>query len=154
MNGGQTSLETIVVYGWAILILLLVVSILWYYGVFDPSRYLVETRFCPSTFKIIESPILITDRAAGTGTLSLLLVNVAGQKLVIGNITLGGDIAGSRQFAEEVKAGDSLAVSVPVSSGLNGESGTRLSIIARVAYVNQLGGLAGSVACRIESRTP
>jgi len=36
---GQTALEYLITYGWAILVILVVLAVLWYYGVFNPSKW-------------------------------------------------------------------------------------------------------------------
>ena len=36
---GQTALEYLIVYGWAILVILVVLAVLWYYGVFDINKW-------------------------------------------------------------------------------------------------------------------
>lgn len=40
MQKGQSTLEYLITYGWAILILVVVASILWYLGIFNPSRWI------------------------------------------------------------------------------------------------------------------
>lgn len=37
---GQTAVEYLMVYGWAILIILIVAGVLWYFGVFAPNKFL------------------------------------------------------------------------------------------------------------------
>ena len=39
MKKGQSALEYLVTYGWAILAIVIVAAILWYFGVFNPSRF-------------------------------------------------------------------------------------------------------------------
>jgi len=36
---GQTALEYLITYGWAILVILVVLAVLWYYGVFNPVKW-------------------------------------------------------------------------------------------------------------------
>ena len=39
MKKGQSTLEYLITYGWAILIIVVIAAILWYFGVFNPSRW-------------------------------------------------------------------------------------------------------------------
>jgi len=36
---GQTALEYLITYGWAIIVILVVLAVLWYYGIFTPSKW-------------------------------------------------------------------------------------------------------------------
>ena len=36
---GQTALEYLITYGWAILVILVVLAVLWYYGIFTPAKW-------------------------------------------------------------------------------------------------------------------
>ena len=42
MKKGHTALEYLITYGWAILVILVVLAVLWYYGIFDPSKWAGE----------------------------------------------------------------------------------------------------------------
>jgi len=42
---GQTALEYLITYGWAILVILVVLAVLWYYGVFNPNKW---EKQCPT----------------------------------------------------------------------------------------------------------
>lgn len=39
MKKGQSTLEYLITYGWAILIIVTIAAVLWYFGVFNPSRW-------------------------------------------------------------------------------------------------------------------
>ena len=39
MKRGQSALEYLVTYGWAILAIVIVAAVLWYFGIFNPSKW-------------------------------------------------------------------------------------------------------------------
>jgi hypothetical protein len=41
---GQSTLEYLVTYGWAVLVILVVLAVLWYYGIFDGAKW--KTDHC------------------------------------------------------------------------------------------------------------
>jgi len=41
---GQTAIEYLKIYGWAILIILIVVGVLAYYSIFDPNAFLEQNK--------------------------------------------------------------------------------------------------------------
>lgn len=154
---GQTALEYVATQAWAIFLILSVAAILWYYGVFDPARYAAEVRLCPSNLKIIQSPLSVTDPATGTGTLSLLVANVAGHGIFIDNVTLTGDASGSLgSGGGSLKAGDSTTLVINVS-GLVGQTGTRISVDAHISFTHltsRLANVSDSVACTLKLKMP
>lgn len=40
---GQSALDYLVTYGWSILVILVVLAVLWYYGIFDPDKWTTVT---------------------------------------------------------------------------------------------------------------
>ena len=57
MKKGQSTLEYLITYGWAILIIVVIAAILWYFGVFNPSRWAGKqatgfTRFVVDDFTV------------------------------------------------------------------------------------------------------
>lgn len=71
-SGGQVTLEFLMTYGWAILIIMVVIAILFYLGVFTPTQYAPSTCQLPTglscfAYKISGSGILTLDLAQATG---------------------------------------------------------------------------------------
>lgn len=43
MRKGQSALEYLVTYGWAILAIVIIAAVLWYFGIFNPSKWTSST---------------------------------------------------------------------------------------------------------------
>lgn len=82
MRKGQSALEYLVTYGWAILAIVIVAAILWYFGVFNPSRF-TSSHQCGgfSDFQCLDYNVSVT-----SGNASIILGNKLGTTL---NITTG-----------------------------------------------------------------
>ena len=105
---GQTALEYLITYGWAILVILVVLAVLWYYGVFSPGKWAGESVSEGSAFKVIDKKL------SGT-TLTLILGDKTGSQTTISAIDVSGDITGSATFSQVIAAGGTspeLAVTV------------------------------------------
>ncbi|HLD75734.1 MAG TPA: hypothetical protein VI874_01835 [Candidatus Norongarragalinales archaeon] len=84
MKKGQSGLEYLVTYGWAILAIVIIAGVLWYFGIFNPARFAGEKQ-C-SGFSAFTCQDF---RVAPDGTLTIVLNNRVG-----GGIT-SVDIAGT-----------------------------------------------------------
>lgn len=80
----QAGLEYLVTYGWAILAIVIIAGILWYFGVFNPAKY-VEERQCGGGVRFQ----CLDYRVNASGTLVIVLGNKAGSTLSGVNITSG-----------------------------------------------------------------
>ena len=98
---GQTALEYLITYGWAILVILVVLAVLWYYGIFNPARWAGESVTEGSAFKIVDKNLV------SSGTLTLSLGNKVGTTVSITSLNVTGDIIGYKIVtpAETVVAG-------------------------------------------------
>jgi|SRR3989338_429529 len=67
---GQAAMEFIMTYGWAILVVLIVIGALVYFGVLSPERFLPERCSFPAELSCIGKPL--ADFNADTITLSLV----------------------------------------------------------------------------------
>ena len=86
---GQTAIEYLMTYGWAILIILIVAGVLAYYGIFAPSGFLGPTARGFGQVQVLNPwSILATD-----GTITLNLENRVGGTIRISEVdmTVGGD---------------------------------------------------------------
>jgi hypothetical protein len=86
---GQTAIEYLMTYGWAILIILIVAGVLAYYGIFAPSGFLGPTARGFGQIAVL-SPWSL---AGSTGGLILTMENRVGGTVTIYqiNATVGGD---------------------------------------------------------------
>jgi hypothetical protein len=85
MRKGQSALEYLVTYGWAILAIVIVAAILWYFGVFNPSRF-TSSHQCGgfADFQCIDY-----NASTSAGTASIILGNKLGTQLNVTSVTIG-----------------------------------------------------------------
>ena len=84
----QAAMEFLMTYGWAILVVLVVIGALSYFGVLSPSTLLPEKCTFPVS-------ISCTDFAVTAGTITIGLQNGAGRDMIIRGVTANGDSLGS-----------------------------------------------------------
>ncbi len=75
---GQAALEYLVTYGWAILAIVIIAGVLWYSGVFNPSRFAGEKQCSGFDAFICQDYRLNT-----TGSLTLVLNNKVGGSITV-----------------------------------------------------------------------
>jgi len=80
---GQTAIEYLMTYGWAILIILIVAGVLAYYGIFAPSGFLGPTARGFGQVQVLNPWSL----SATTGALTLNLENRVGGTISVTNVT-------------------------------------------------------------------
>jgi len=88
---GQTALEYLITYGWAILVILVVLAVLWYYGVFNPAKWSGESVSEGSAFKVVDKKL------SGT-TLTLILGDKTGAQTTLASIAVSGDVSTAAPF--------------------------------------------------------
>ena len=81
---GQAAMEFLMTYGWAILVVLVVVSALAYFGVLSPDNLLPEK--CSFPIQLSCSDFLV-----GNKGISLILQNGGGRDMRIESVTFGGE---------------------------------------------------------------
>lgn len=75
---GQSALEYLVTYGWAILAIVIIAGVLWYFGIFNPSKYVEEKQCGGGTrFQCLDY------RVNTSGALFLVIGNKGGAQLNI-----------------------------------------------------------------------
>jgi hypothetical protein len=79
---GQTAVEYLMTYGWAILIILIVAGVLAYYGIFAPAGFLGPTARGFGQIQVL-NPWAV---AASTGTVTLNLANRVGGAVNVSTI--------------------------------------------------------------------
>jgi len=80
---GQTAIEYLMTYGWAILIILIVAGVLAYYGIFAPSGFLGPSAKGFTQVSVLQPWDLSSDTA---GTLKFQVENRVGQDITITNV--------------------------------------------------------------------
>ena len=84
MRKGQAALEFLTTYGWAFIVILIMIGALAYFGVLNPSRALptrclVEAGFDCKDFKITNN------------TIDILIINRKGEGLTVNGVTVTSD---------------------------------------------------------------
>ena len=130
---GQTALEYLITYGWAILVILVVLAVLWYYGIFNPARWAGESVTEGSAFKIVDKNLQV-------GTLKLTLGNKAGTTVAINSINVSGDVYNTALYTtglpETVVAGANIVgtYEIPVAGLSAGSVGSFARFTVTVNY--------------------
>jgi hypothetical protein len=137
---GQTALEYLITYGWAILVILVVLAVLWYYGIFNPARWAGESVTEGSAFKIVDKNLV------STGILTLTLGNKVGTTVNITSLNVTGDITGLKLVAppETVVAGANILA--PYQITVTGLSSASVGSFARFTVTinyDAIGGISG-----------
>ncbi|MFP4151114.1 MAG: hypothetical protein ACLFSS_03825 [Candidatus Aenigmatarchaeota archaeon] len=82
---GQAAMEYLMTYGWAILAVVIVGGVLYYYGVFEPD---VPDQACPTATVGVDHGDWLIDTDADT--LDLVVTNNAGEEINVTNVTGDG----------------------------------------------------------------
>ncbi|MFH1133036.1 MAG: hypothetical protein V1735_00950 [Nanoarchaeota archaeon] len=102
MKRAQAALEFLMTYGWAILVVLVVIGALAYFGVLNPSILLPEKCTLETGLNCRDHQI--KSGTAGTGQVALRLENGKGKGIIITSININGEII-SPSCMEGVKVG-------------------------------------------------
>ena len=84
---GQAAMEFLMTYGWAILVVLIVIGALAYFGVLSPSTLLPEKCTFPVS-------ITCTDHSVGQSSITLILLNGAGRDMLVKSIAASSEALG------------------------------------------------------------
>ncbi len=76
----QAALEFLTTYGWAILVILITISALYYFGIFDFTKYLPQECNFPPQFKCIDFSMI---DEGGTQEIRFLLLNNIGEEVYV-----------------------------------------------------------------------
>ncbi|HLP79059.1 MAG TPA: hypothetical protein VK158_00330 [Acidobacteriota bacterium] len=82
----QSALEFLTTYGWAFLIILIMIGALSYFGVLDPARFLPDKCVATTGFSCLEVRVSTT-AGAGTGHIQARIVNGGGKTIILDNIS-------------------------------------------------------------------
>ncbi len=112
---GQAAMEFLMTYGWAILVVLVVIGALAYFGVLNPSNLLPEK----CTFPL---QLSCRDQKIGTANIKFVLQNGAGKDMKITNVTVKSEaISNAGKTAAQGTARDTCqAVGTPVIAAAAG----------------------------------
>jgi hypothetical protein len=84
MKRGQSALEYLVTYGWAILAIVIIAAVLWYTGVFNPGKFRGGNEGGGfGAFQFI-------DQAVSTTNTTMVLGNSLGRSITVGAVNITG----------------------------------------------------------------
>ncbi|MDD5086368.1 MAG: hypothetical protein PHV16_01320 [Candidatus Nanoarchaeia archaeon] len=102
MRKGQAAMEFLMTYGWAILVVLLAIAALAYFGVLNPGRYLPASCTIEAGLSCVEFKVDSNDQV------TLVLQNGKGENLNSINVSIGGENCNG--FIEQDTEGESILV--------------------------------------------
>ncbi|HIH91965.1 TPA: hypothetical protein HA281_04120 [Candidatus Woesearchaeota archaeon] len=147
-RNGQAALEFLMTYGWAIMVVLIAIGALAYFGVLSPSKVL--PRKC-----VVEAGIACTDFKVQGDSVTLVLRNGKGEDITLNRISVGGCAAqnlGALRNGQQktfILSGCANAVSSSFAEDINisyvGETGINHSQLGSVAGPVESG--SGAVFC-------
>jgi len=128
---GQTAIEYLMTYGWAILIILIVAGVLAYYGIFAPSGFLAPTARGFGQLQV-RSPWSISS----AGVITMDVENRVGQTINVTDIyaTIGAT-SGTCALAapETINSGEHTIVSCTLG-GVTGTAGSQYTATVSIEY--------------------
>ena len=129
---GQSALEYLVTYGWAILAIVIIAAVLWYFGIFNPARFAGEKQ-CGGFSAFICQDFLVNT----TGGLTIVLNNKAG-----GTLSAVGATGGSCSPATNIGPNQNTTCTIPGfnAGGTSGETYEQATL--SLAYTDQRSGIA------------
>ena len=129
---GQAAMEFLMTYGWAILVVLVAIAALAYFGVLSPARFLPERCF-------LAPGVACLDHSISTSGLSLVLRNSLGSDISGVTVAACGGTSASTALANGAQA----TVSITCSPALS--SGSQFKGTLNLTYTNVDTGLTHSV---------
>lgn len=129
---GQSALEYLMTYGWAILIIIIVGGVLYYYGVFSPGKLVGESKI---GFSKVDVDAWTIDTSGATPVMKIKLVNKVGKDINITNVTVtDGTNIDFHEPNEKVSAGEkSDFISIDLTN-LNPSSGSAYKYDVTIYY--------------------
>jgi len=135
LKKGQAAMEFLMTYGWAILVVLIVIGALAYFGVLSPTQFL--PRRCHFTQGLTCTDHVISQ---ANGNLTILVTNGIGNDIQLTSLffnTTDGIVDCPRGGVQvSVSAGDTATISTKACSGIPG-IGKRIKGVMILGYVDQ-----------------
>jgi hypothetical protein len=131
MIKGQTAVEYLMTYGWAILIILIVAGVLAYYGIFAPAGFLGPTARGFGQIQVLNPWSVV----ASDGTITLNLANRVGGTVNITNIayTIGTQNLNCN-VAQEINSGEDDVVTCAAGAITGASTGETYSATVVISY--------------------
>jgi uncharacterized protein (UPF0333 family) len=137
VNRGQTALEYLITYGWAILAIVIIAALFWAF--FKPSEWLGGESV--TGFSVVT---VAGQKLTASGTLTLVLQNSAAEDVTITNIAAGN--ASAAQTGATVKSGSHSGQLTVSGIGVTGGVGSSYNLNVTVTYSLVNTGITGKVS--------
>ncbi len=136
---GQSALEYLVTYGWAILAIVVVAAVLWYFGVFNPGNFASQSASARGfgDFSVVDQ------KYAGT-ELILVVGNAVGQQVNVTGISVAGVAGTLNPTSTLINAGEQATLNATV--GACGTAGTQYDSEVTITYTNIKSGVEGKTS--------
>ena len=121
---GQAAIEFIMTYGWAILVVLVAIAALAYFGVLSPERFLPEKCTFPPG-------IACTDFTVSSTGMSLVLQNSLGQDITVATVT---DVDGGCSVSPAAALNNGATATYTFTGCTHGSVGSRYASDVTIAY--------------------
>jgi len=93
MKKAQAAMEFLMTYGWAILVVLLAIAALAYFGVLNPGKYLPSSCTLGAGLSCNDFKVVGIDPVTGFGEVTLVITNGMGEDLNPFTVTVAGACA-------------------------------------------------------------
>lgn len=133
MRKGQAAMEFLMTYGWAILVVLVAIGALAYFGVLSPERLIPERCVMQAGIECADAKVTATD-------VTIVLRNSMGYTVDITNVSVGTNCNNATGWT--VVNGDQQTVTV---GGCTFTQGEKMNEDINIAYVNTQTSLSHTV---------
>lgn len=130
MRKGQSAMEYLMTYGWAILIVVIVGAVLWYYGVFSPGTMVGSVKSGFGTVDVQQNWDFKSD-----GTLLIRLENKAGEQINVTGVEFEGVAKTTTPSSIVMAAGEQSTTWMSIATGSTGTAGNAYSIDVAIKYI-------------------
>lgn len=142
LKRGQAATEFIMTYGWAILVVIVAISALAYFGVLSPDQFLPSKCLFPPGITCIDYKVTASD-------VQLFLQNTMGYDITISKINVTGKSNCVYTGSYVMANGDNHLFAITCSSGA---SGTKFKSDVKVTYLSTVSNVTHNAVGNIMSK--
>jgi len=145
MKKAQAAMEFLMTYGWAILVVLIAIAALAYFGVLNPGRYLPSSCNMPPGLSCVDFKV-----DGGTNEITLVVRNGMGEDLNPFNISIAGDCNGVGLALDGLNDGEQERITVNCTGNI---TGTKFKEDITIGYTKESGishVATGSISAQVQ----
>ena len=150
MKKAQAAMEFLMTYGWAILVVLLAIAALAYFGVLNPGRYLPSSCTLGAGLSCTDFKVVGTDPTTSFGEVTLVIQNGMGQDLSLFNVSIAGDCVGEELAVDGLVDGEKETIVINCVSDI---TGSKFKEDIAISYTGESGlshTKTGSISTQVE----